>query len=386
MGRQHKKSRFGCKVCKQRKVKCDETKPACTRCVTSDRHCSYLGSPPALPGSTPAKTPISRLSSSQPSSSPASISDPFSSLALSPGGLWDDAATAADYSLIHMELLVGFRERLKVQTPGFYHEAEQLLSLVHSEAFRCGYLMDALLGLAAAHKSTMLEAMDKGSYLTEATRLQTRAIQRFEKEHRDGTTDTADGRAAAFLFSSVLSQHVIFDVFSLPGGLSDILDRFVHCIHLHQGIRHTASLSQGKIDHHSRDRWPVTGECPRGPECDGLLKLVRDQGADETTTNIYLTAVDILQWLFDEMKGPASRRMSGVHEWPVRISLEYVDLLRQRRPEALAIMAYYAVIVHRAHEYWAVAGSGRPLVLSISSYLGEYWADWLRWPLQAVGE
>jgi hypothetical protein len=41
--RHHSKSRTGCTVCKTRRIKCDETKPACRQCVDYGRQCSYLG-------------------------------------------------------------------------------------------------------------------------------------------------------------------------------------------------------------------------------------------------------------------------------------------------------------------------------------------------------
>ena len=39
--RHHSKSRTGCTVCKNRRIKCDETKPACRQCVDYGRQCSY---------------------------------------------------------------------------------------------------------------------------------------------------------------------------------------------------------------------------------------------------------------------------------------------------------------------------------------------------------
>jgi hypothetical protein len=40
--RHHSKSRTGCTVCKKRRIKCDETKPACRQCVDYGRQCTYL--------------------------------------------------------------------------------------------------------------------------------------------------------------------------------------------------------------------------------------------------------------------------------------------------------------------------------------------------------
>ena len=38
--RRHNKARTGCITCKARRVKCDETKSACLRCVSFGRHCA----------------------------------------------------------------------------------------------------------------------------------------------------------------------------------------------------------------------------------------------------------------------------------------------------------------------------------------------------------
>ncbi|KAH6972030.1 hypothetical protein BKA56DRAFT_593564, partial [Ilyonectria sp. MPI-CAGE-AT-0026] len=37
--RSHRKSRNGCRVCKSRHMKCDETRPACINCSVTGRHC-----------------------------------------------------------------------------------------------------------------------------------------------------------------------------------------------------------------------------------------------------------------------------------------------------------------------------------------------------------
>ncbi|KAI0433040.1 hypothetical protein F5Y09DRAFT_300121 [Xylaria sp. FL1042] len=43
----HSKARTGCLTCKRRKVKCDEAKPACTRCAKSGHRCAGYEAPPA---------------------------------------------------------------------------------------------------------------------------------------------------------------------------------------------------------------------------------------------------------------------------------------------------------------------------------------------------
>lgn len=50
--RHHQKSRRGCKTCKQRRIKCDETHPACRQCLDYNRHCSFLDEPQLAPSSS----------------------------------------------------------------------------------------------------------------------------------------------------------------------------------------------------------------------------------------------------------------------------------------------------------------------------------------------
>ncbi|KAL2171407.1 hypothetical protein VTG60DRAFT_3050 [Thermothelomyces hinnuleus] len=52
------KSRTGCLRCKQRRVKCDETRPACKACVRHGIECSLSTQPPPTAAGTPAATSV----------------------------------------------------------------------------------------------------------------------------------------------------------------------------------------------------------------------------------------------------------------------------------------------------------------------------------------
>ncbi|KAL4902334.1 hypothetical protein BDW74DRAFT_180836 [Aspergillus multicolor] len=94
--RRHRKSRNGCAECKRRRIKCDETKPSCSRCILTMQKCIYAStSPPThLPAAPEHTRSQSQLSISLPTPSPRSglspspllfeISLPVSHLSLSP--------------------------------------------------------------------------------------------------------------------------------------------------------------------------------------------------------------------------------------------------------------------------------------------------------------
>ena len=62
--RHHHKTRTGCSVCKRRHFKCDEKKPACLRCVLSNKECEYNVPETRRFPSTPSEQPASPAASS----------------------------------------------------------------------------------------------------------------------------------------------------------------------------------------------------------------------------------------------------------------------------------------------------------------------------------
>jgi hypothetical protein len=254
------------------------------------------------------------------------------------------------------------------------------------------YLMDEILGLAAAHKSTMVQDVStRDFYHREATRLQTRALAQFNAIQA-GIEEQQS--LSVFLFSTLLGQHVLFDTFSRQDDFSTVLDRFVHCLNLHRGIRTIASESLSTILAQMKEiegpdsamiREMGSGDpiVDRGEDCAALIELLHQRDLSTTEVEAYRHAVDALQQLFDSHRSssPSShRRFAVIQEWPVRLSVAYVDFLAQRRPESLVILAFYAMLLHRARHVWAIAGAGCFLIESITFHLGSYWKKWLEIP------
>ena len=372
----------GCKDCKLRKVKCDEARPSCSRCKTNGRDCSYFNTPKAgqvrTPGSTlsvPTPEPARRIPSEP------SLPTPTQTFPAEYTNTWDGPY---NYSLLHFELQDHYREHLLGLVDSASPYFSRLLARVFKDALHTPYLMDELLAYAAAHKST-LQGEHCGLYRTESTKLQTRALSAFRHEQAMGVAKPL----ATFVFSALLGQHVLFDAFSETTDFPTVLDRFAQCVGIHHGIRTIAGQHWDKISEHLRsDRSYTTTEdiTATGTDCDDLLDNLKQSELNQDTLKVYQQTIRILQYLLDSVQADYGRRIMAVQEWTIRISREYIVLLQQRRPEAIVILAYYAVLLHYAKDYWAIGGSGKFLIGSISSHLGHYWADWLIWPNQVVNE
>jgi hypothetical protein len=92
--------------------------------------------------------------------------------------------------------------------------------------------------------------------------------------------------------------------------------------------------------------------------------------------------------VFDAQRGASGSkiRMSLVFAWPILVSPDYVELLRQQQAEALIILAHYAVLLHRGRGLWLVGEGGRFLIESICGNLGSIWQEWLEIPKAALRE
>ncbi len=141
---------------------------------------------------------------------------------------------------------------------------------------------------------------------------------------------------------------------------------------------------------HADIRLGTAGASRPGAECAGLMELLGRSELSQSASQACRSAVADLQHMLDSQRAAApvsgNRRIVAVQEWPVRVPKDYINLVAQRRPEALAILAYYSVLLHRARDYWVVGDAGEFLIRSITDYLGAYWADWLEWPNAMLNE
>ncbi|KAH9227505.1 hypothetical protein K456DRAFT_1775164 [Colletotrichum gloeosporioides 23] len=339
----HRKSRFGCKECKQRHVKCDESRPSCVNCSTALRRCSYLDTETTLPSPSAFMYQCPSPAASTESSAAAAGSIPIEQPLYRP-----QYPPTEPYDLLHMELLFHFEHELGAEMEFGDSTREKFQRMSIKQALGTPYLMDELLALSAAHMST-LPGKDQAFYRAEATRLQTRALSQFNLAKAEVSNDNF---LAIFLYSTWLGQHVLFDTFIHQGNFATVLDKLVHCMNLHRGIRTIVAGS-----------WSIL----RG-------HLVAHLGPDSPFVDSIIIEPDAME---------RGTECAGL-EWSIRVPTEYVNLLDQRRPEALVVLAYWAVLLHLSREYWAYANAGKALVQSISAHLGTYWSEWLAWPQKMV--
>ncbi|KAF4487961.1 Upc2 [Fusarium agapanthi] len=388
--RSHRKSRNGCGACKQRHMKCDESRPICLNCKISNRgsQCIYINtgqkpSPPRITSTADTPSPF-HLSSHLPPADPTPISlSPGESISSALTTLRDTPARGDLFDLSHFALyhhLLTNRHAITSMCPS----NESAISHTLDYALKAPYLMNQLLALSALHLSNPPSLQQP--YYQLATSLQTRALALFNEERQEVSEESC---VPMFLFSSLIGVHVLCDTLQGPReSFGAVLDRFITYLSIHRGVRavtkhswHTIKNSGlGPILQQIEDAFPVL---EHKIEATAILHEMIDSNASLSSAPKYRNAVSTLQRSFSfhaALNQPNTQRFDAAIAFCVDIDDEYLELLKKRQPEALVILAFFAVLLHWNKSTWIIGDGGQYLIQSITSHLGLHWAEWLQWP------
>jgi len=251
--------------------------------------------------------------------------------------------------------------------------------------------MQQILATSALHLS-IARPNQKALYHHHATQLQADALAKF---------NTMLGKlnesniVAAFLFSSLVGLHVFCQTFSsYQTDFNQLLDSMISCINLLRGVRsvitgwwpYLLSTDLNPLLQTAAERRDAATDKPY--PLNDLEELIAGADIGNASRQAYEESIKELATGFAEQaqlsRDEKTTSANMIFAWPVTVPKEYVDLLSQRRPEALIILSYYAVLLHHRKEFWAVGDAGKYLVEGISSHLGKHWDKWLTWPKSAT--
>lgn len=381
--RTHYKSRKGCSECKKRHVKCDEQRPVCLQCSTLGRSCSYTFLNPIGPRSA--------SSGLSPSPSPTPLTPPVAT----PESPRPQQQPQQIFDLSHLALLHHVESEL-IKPPysllvADEKDAQALVRLMVTSALSSPFLMDELLAFAAAHLSLLsAESSVRDQYRHQAAQLQARALSLFNAITPEITEQNC---TAMFFFSSIIGIHMLFDIVNAQIGCQEFLERFIQFFGIYRGV----GIVTGPAWHIIRDselsciisliETADKLNLPHDSSCDHLVVLLSQREAflDASSYRACCDAVEILQWIFKQYRAlPVPINQQVILAWPVRFSREYLEMLRSRQPEALAIMAYWAILLHHGRDLWVFGRGGRLLYNAIDDHLGPAWSEWLAFPRSII--
>jgi hypothetical protein len=282
-----------------------------------------------------------------------------------------------------MEFLLHYR--FSVAVPELDNEFDSAATtMVNRLALQFPWLLHAMLAISARHIA-VLKPEASNFYVSEAFQLQNQAINIFntEKLNIDETNCSA-----ALLFSSILGRHMLVDTLAgLESDGSVLLNGYCQYVQVHRGLRAIASGS-----------WPLLSELEiwpfmlfsgiqrprkgRGTELQELRRWVQQsEGLDQDTREVCLEAVNLLQVGLDDITTEKMhlRQYQMAFIWSVCNPAKFNDLVMQRLPQALVILAHYAALLHHAKGIWQIRDAGYRFLHTICSVLGPTYESQLGW-------
>ncbi|KAF3763867.1 hypothetical protein M406DRAFT_332314 [Cryphonectria parasitica EP155] len=252
-------------------------------------------------------------------------------------------------------------------------------------------LLHQILAISAQHLAHLRPDRCQ-FYSRQAVQLQTKAIELFNATQIIDKTNCE----ATILFVGLLNRHLLIDVLgNREGDAAAFLERFIRSAQVQRGIRviynktSTILLESDLAPLVREGSWAATRSSTVGKECDMLRQLISITPAlDPIAKEACRTAVHFLQVGFDELA--QSPRADNVFRlifcWGAYFPNEFFDLLSQRRPEAVAVLGWYAVLLDSGRTHWAIGDAAVFVLRSVSCFLGPEWAHWLQWPMEMLAD
>ncbi|KAK2737952.1 hypothetical protein CKAH01_18803 [Colletotrichum kahawae] len=431
--RTHTKSRFGCRQCKQRKVKCDERHPACFNCTRYRIVCSFVSDgsstthdnlstchaclrpfePTGL--TTPTSETLSlpqRPSSSQIPESPGSgkkrslpsdgstdfldlvpkyprIASPVSS------AISDDSWT--DIDLMHHYCV------LACDTMGYRDSVRHVWREVFPREGRLyGFVMHGLLAVAALHKASLLRAGEQHLYLTRSAYHYDKGQETFRSLL---SSVTEENWKAMFCFSAVVDTRACTPAMC-PGNSSKpntSISDVVNLLSIMRGVR--AILEGWTVRIRESDLAAMTHGIPMigaleantRPSLEGS-RLPRDTfDALSHLRSLYHSQQHPIPNCadYDTMISSLERSCIGLANvglqvevstcllWTYSIPESVIDDLRRTEAHALVLLSYMNMFIAVLDkDYWFFRGWSSQLLADINSHLKDdhRFDEWLAWP------
>ncbi|KAE8441827.1 hypothetical protein EG329_004280 [Mollisiaceae sp. DMI_Dod_QoI] len=259
-------------------------------------------------------------------------------------------------------------------------------------ALRYEFLMHGILAVAALHLST-LQTARKTELLQAAMRLENVAIPSFR---RLLSSNNSENIRAVFAFAGFVVPYMLAMSGSHDSSncIPSLDNKHPHWFHSLRGlimllVRTQDDLAQGPLS-------PLLTKCAptdygRNPEDIHFVRIQKllqsttlSSGSDEKDLAACLGALDGLRRIAASICSQCNTalKVAPLYAWPGTVSQHFLELLHQRKPETLVILAHYCVLLKRVNSCWYFEGVGEKLLGAIDKELSEDWKHWIEWPLK----
>lgn len=385
--RPHKKSRAGCKQCKQRKVKCEEGRPACRACTLRKESCVYPTGASASSSSSKlgkANSTLSRppRSSREHTPSPPTSYNCSNALVVAEPIFYPLGTTDA----VDMKML-WFYTAETYQTfnieGGHTGAIDTVLRVTIPQlAFQSPFLMQTLMGLSALQLKTLQQEVPAEKVAT----YRAGAFQGYRSAIELAKPQDFPALLACSLLMCALSSDMFRDVDTKPlyiidwmtvwRGIGLIVDITSPSTIADSGM--AALFYRPPIDLNKSQKWIPNN----------LLFMVQSIKLGDDDYEHQQTYYEVLRYLgslYQELETGFSPIMDlRVITFFTFIPKAFIPLAKEFRPRALIIIAHYCAFTKQNLGPWWMKDIGDRQIKEICAEVGDSWEHLLRVPRKVV--
>ncbi|KAK1976780.1 hypothetical protein LZ30DRAFT_602796 [Colletotrichum cereale] len=404
--RSHTKSRNGCRDCKRRKVKCDETYPSCFNCTRQGIPCSLTTSrrsPPSITPHRPSFTPPTSGASPQPPYQFLDVAVRHSEITPQAPTieLWGHGLELMHHYTLHTAATISSR-------PDIQHVWRVIVPEI---GYDCPFVTHGILAMAALHKAHLLPA-ERHRYLDLATSHQNAGLEGFRALLH--TIDDANWQPF-FCFASL----VIFYVVYVPArtGEADGGEQQQHALDVKalfafvRGVKailepYQARLRRTRLAPLAEGIWiidpgdpeyenPALHHSPLPRDVFEALRRLADfleerLAGDDAARGDYAVAVaELRKAVYLVAHAGARPEVGMVVFWPYVVSDGVMADVHAASPCAMVLLSHFAVLMCAVERsYWFLRGWSRRLVDAADARLAGFpaFAGALAWPKKQIFE
>ncbi|EWZ36331.1 uncharacterized protein FOBCDRAFT_232051 [Fusarium oxysporum Fo47] len=412
--RTHQKSRNGCRNCKRRRVKCDEGKPSCSNCIRFSLPCDFsvdqIASNDTVPedaSAPPVVTPTLARRRGRPlkiekwilnpeASGHKTITEPRLHFPM-PKRIADPSPplNTNDLELLH-HYITNTSLTLGDNVVLWRDKVPRL-------AFEFPYVLRLLLAMSALHQ-TQLHAPGSSGYQQLATAHHNIALREVT-----GLLSTISGKDCSALYIAtvlICNYH-----FAKPPAIDDepgmVGEAGIGWWYVFRGVRFVVE-SMGMEAIFSGHIGPFPPEAPQGGPADPLETTSGDgyipwerplvslavmlSGSSTLGSESLVVASEALMECYREVYGTADKPEYRTHgktyvvmRWPWVLGDDFVGQVQNLVPEALILLAYFAVLIQTLERFWYMKGWAKHTIMGIEKKLDPAYLQWIQWPRNQIG-
>ena len=415
----HTKSRSGCDRCKARKVKCDETRPECSKCTKHGASCEY--STQTSTRRKPNQRPTKHDCSLSPAISPICLATPYSG----PEEITDLLVTELPRNL-ELRLLHHFITIVTYTFPACNEQRYRDLWTIDAvrSGFKHAFLLNAILAISALHllsdvgsmtyfyardedriavervtKTPSIIDTDEGRDLAKAHRLYLNTAVRQQREAISSlTSSNSDAVFMASLLLSYQSLKLIPDhspsaTYSPPIQWLKMSKAVATIIEAAGPMVRNGSMIAMMLafttEPDVKDEMAMFNPSYRKP-FQALLdwNMHPEPNLNLEICNAYEKTLAYVGGVYEALLNKEAPRIMvrRIVCLGVLAPALYIELLEQGRPRALAILAHHLALSKAIQGHWWFHGVADRVVNGIQSILPAEWQWAMTWPLSMIRE